>query len=100
MHREVVTAKGTEGTREGAKEGRKADMTWAEVLQIGGDGMNAYELSEKKNKLISKAGYLHGELDNSTETVLLTNDEVLDIIEMLEECVGFINEKLKTVQVD
>lgn len=62
--------------------------------------MNAYDLSEKKNKLTSRARYLHGELDNSTETVLLTNDEVLDIIEMLEECVGFINEKLKTVQVD
>ncbi len=62
--------------------------------------MNAYDLSEKKNKLISRAMYLHEELNNSTETVLLTNDEVLDIIEMLEECVKFINDRLKTIQVD
>lgn len=61
--------------------------------------MNAYELSEKKNKIIRQARYLAEETDSNTETVLLTDDEVINIVETLEECVGFINEILKTVEV-
>lgn len=61
--------------------------------------MNAYELSEKKNKIIQQANYLRGEVGSNAETVLLTDDEVLNIVEALEECVGFINERLKTAQV-
>lgn len=61
--------------------------------------MNAYELSEKKNKIIQQSNYLRGEVGSNAETVLLTDDEVLNIVEALEECVGFINERLKTVQV-
>ena len=61
--------------------------------------MNAYELSEKKNKIIRQAEYLRGETRSDTGTVLLTDDEVLNIVEVLEECVGFINERLKTAQV-
>lgn len=59
--------------------------------------MNAYELSEKKNKIIRQAEYLRGETRQETETVLLTDDEVLNIVEALEECVEFINAKLKEV---
>ncbi len=61
--------------------------------------MNAYELSEKKNKIIRQAEYLRGETRTETETVLLTDDEVLNIVEALEECVDFINEKLKEVKI-
>ena len=43
--------------------------------------------------------YLRGEVGSNAETVLLTDDEVLNIVEALEECVGFINERLKTAQV-
>lgn len=59
--------------------------------------MNAYELSEKKNKIIRQAEYLRSETRQETETVLLTDDEVLNIVEALEECVEFINAKLKEV---
>lgn len=61
--------------------------------------MNAYELSEKKIKIIQQANYLRDEVGSNTGTVLLTDNEVLDIVESLEECVGFINERLKTAQV-
>lgn len=62
--------------------------------------MNAYDLSEVKSKLIKETDHLNTELVNSTDTILLTNDEVMDIIVMLGECVKFINNKLKSVQVD
>ncbi len=62
--------------------------------------MNAFELSEKKNKIIITINYLTREMDcNNTDTVLLTNDEVREIIESMQECVDFINEKLKTVHI-
>lgn len=61
--------------------------------------MNAYELSEKKNKIIGQANYLRSEIGSNTKTVLLTDEEVLNIVDALEECVGFINERLKTAQV-
>ena len=62
--------------------------------------LNAYELSEKKNKIICTINYLERERNyNNTETVLLTNEEVEEIIESMNECVGFINEKLKSVLV-
>ena len=62
--------------------------------------MNAYELSEKKCKIIRTANYLHGELDSDAGTVLLSDAEVLSIIKSLEECVKIINDKLKSVQID
>ena len=61
--------------------------------------MNAYELSEKKNKIIEQANYLRSEIGSNTKTVLLTDEEVLNIVNVLEECVEFINERLKTAQV-
>ena len=61
--------------------------------------MNAYELSEKKNRILWQERYLRGEVGSDAGTVLLTDDEVMNIVEVLDECVGFINEKLKTVQV-
>lgn len=58
--------------------------------------MNAFEMSEKKIKIISTINYLREETrNNNTETVLLTNDEVLNIVESLSECLEIINEKLK-----
>lgn len=60
--------------------------------------MTAYELSEKKNKILRQIEYLQQEKEgNNTETVLLTNDEVLNIIENLNECVETINEQLSKV---
>jgi len=62
--------------------------------------MTAYELSEKKNKIICTINYLEQEKNhNNTETVLLTNGEVEEIIDSMQECVDFINEKLKTVPI-
>lgn len=62
--------------------------------------MTAYELSEKKNKILRQIEYLRQETDNNnTETVLLTNDEVLNIIENLNECIETINESLKKIVV-
>lgn len=62
--------------------------------------MNAYELSEKKNKMLCNINYLRQEMaGNNTDTVLLTNEEVMYIVESLEECVGFINDRLKAVKV-
>lgn len=58
--------------------------------------MNAFEMSEKKIKIISTINYLREETrNNDTETVLLTNDEVLNIVESLSECLEIVNEKLK-----
>lgn len=58
--------------------------------------MNAFEMSEKKIKIISTINYLREETrNNNTETVLLTNDEVLNIVESLSECLEIVNEKLK-----
>ena len=60
--------------------------------------MTAYELSEKKNKILMQIEYLRQETDcNNTETVLLTNDEVFNIIENLNECIETINESLKKI---
>lgn len=62
--------------------------------------MTAYELSEKKNKILRQIEYLKQEMSsNNTETVLLTNDELLNIIENLNECIETINESLKKVVV-
>lgn len=61
--------------------------------------MNAYELSEKKNKIIITINYLEREMNCDTETVLLTNGEVEEIIDSMKECVDFINEKLKSVHI-
>lgn len=61
--------------------------------------MNAYELSEKKNRIIKQANYLRGEVGSDAGTVLLKDDEVLEIVEAIEECVGFINERLQKTQV-
>lgn len=58
--------------------------------------MTAYELSERKNKILKQIEYLQQETSsNNTETVLLTNGEVLNIIENLNECIETINESLK-----
>lgn len=61
--------------------------------------MTAYELSEKKNKILRQIEYLHQETNNDTGTVLLTNDEVLNVIESLNECLETINEQLKKIVV-
>ena len=62
--------------------------------------MNAFEMSEKKIKIISTINYLREETrNNNTETVLLTNDEVLNIVESLTECLEIINGKLKMTSV-
>ncbi len=58
--------------------------------------MTAFELSERKNKILRQIEYLRDETkDSNTETVLLTNNEVLNIVEGLNECVETINEQLK-----
>lgn len=60
--------------------------------------MTAYELSEKKNKILKQIEYLQQEVScNNTETVLLTNDEVLNIVENLSGCIETINDSLKKI---
>lgn len=60
--------------------------------------MTAYDLSEKKNKILRQIEYLQQEAQgNNTETVLLTNNEILEIIENLNECIETINEQLKKI---
>jgi len=61
--------------------------------------MSAYELSEKKNKVLRQIDYLQQETNNNTETVLLTNDEVFNVIEILTGCLETINEQLKKIVV-
>ena len=84
------------------RNGYSANSPTAEArisLSIGKVMVNAYELSEKKNKIIEQANYLRSEIDSNIKTVLLTDEEVLNIVDALEECVDFINERLKTAQV-
>lgn len=61
--------------------------------------MNAYDLSEKKNKIINRIGYLKSEMNNEAGTVLLTNDEVEDITDCMKECVDLINLELAKIKV-
>lgn len=61
--------------------------------------MTAYDLSEKKNKLINRMEWLNQETDNDTGTVLLSNNEVKDIIDCMGECVDFINLQLSKIQI-
>ena len=61
--------------------------------------MTAYDLSEKKNKLLNRMEWLKQETDNDAGTVLLSNDEVEDIYDCLKECVDFINLQLSKIQV-
>lgn len=60
--------------------------------------MTAYGLSEKKNKLINRMEWLRQETDNDAGTVLLSNDEVEDIVDCMKECVDFINLQLASVK--
>lgn len=62
--------------------------------------MTAYDLSEKKNKLINRIEWLKQETDNDAGTVLLSNDEVEDVSDCLKECVDFINLQLSKIQVN
>lgn len=69
-----------------------------EFAQKDENTLTAYELSEKKNRILNQIEYLEQESDqNNTETVLLTNGEVGEIVEALKECVAFIDRRLKTV---
>lgn len=62
--------------------------------------MNAFELSEKKNRIIRRINYLKAEAkENNTDTVLLTNDEVEEIIESMTECIEVINLELAKVKI-
>ena len=61
--------------------------------------MNAYDLSEKKNKLLNRINYLKDEMNNDAGTVLLTNDEVEDITDCMKECIDFINLELAKIKV-
>ena len=61
--------------------------------------MTAYDLSEKKNKLIDRMAWLKQEINNDTGTVLLSNDAVEDIADCMKECVDFINLQLSKIQV-
>lgn len=60
--------------------------------------MNAFELSEQKIRIMKRIDYLTAEKnENDTDTVLITKDEVDEIIEIMNECIGVINlELLKT----
>ena len=61
--------------------------------------MTAYDLSEKKNKILNRIGWLKGETENNTGTVVLSNDEVNDVIDCLKDYVESINIQLSKVQV-
>lgn len=62
--------------------------------------MNAFELSEKKIRIMKRINYLRAEAnENNTDTVLLTNDEVEEIIESMNECIDVINLELAKITV-
>lgn len=61
--------------------------------------MTAYDLSEKKNKILNRIGWLKDETENNTGTVVLSNDEVNDVIDCLKDYVESINLQLSKVQV-
>lgn len=60
--------------------------------------MTAFDYCKKKIKILETRARLYEYLYNDTETVLLTNDEVQDIIVSLNECIMVIDEKLKAFQ--
>ena len=62
--------------------------------------MNAYELSERKNSVLAEVRYLQREAEgNNTDTVLLTNEEVADVIGNLNFVVEMIDSVLKKTEV-
>jgi hypothetical protein len=62
--------------------------------------MTALEISDDKVKVLRQISYLHGEIDgNNTGTVLLTNDEVMNIVEALEKSVKIMNSVLGSTNV-
>ena len=58
--------------------------------------MTAYEMSEKKVRIIYQIKTLEDYLQNNTETVLLTNQEVEEIIDRLHEAISILNDNLKS----
>lgn len=60
--------------------------------------MTAFDYCEKKINILEQMKCLDEYLYNDTETVLLTNDEVKDIIASLKDCTLIIDEKLKAFQ--
>lgn len=57
--------------------------------------MTAYELSEFKIQLLTQKQYLAGELGTDSETVLLTDKEVQDVITALDTCMCILDENLR-----
>lgn len=60
--------------------------------------MTAFDYCEKKINILKTISCLNEYLYNDTGTVLLTNDEVQDIIVSLKDCSTIIDEKLKAFQ--
>lgn len=56
--------------------------------------MTAYEMCESKIKILTQINYLEGEMDNETETVLLTNGEVTDVVNALKDCLTILDDAL------
>lgn len=60
--------------------------------------MTAFDYSEKKINILKTMNSLEEYLYNDTDTVLLTNGEVKDIMASLKDCTMIIDEKLKAFQ--
>ena len=62
--------------------------------------MTAYELMCKRNISQNQIEYLEDTLKNDTETVLLTNAEVKDIINCLKEMETIIDIRLNKIKIE
>lgn len=56
--------------------------------------MTAYEMCESKIKILTQINYLEREMDNETDTVLLTNGEVTDVVNALKDCLTILDDAL------
>lgn len=56
--------------------------------------MTAYEMCESKIKILTQINYLEGEMDNETDTVLLTNGEITDVVSALKDCLTILDDAL------
>ena len=61
--------------------------------------MTALDICKKRDRVMAEISYLGREVScNNTETVLLTNDEVVGIINALNECVEDLEHRLSHLQ--
>lgn len=61
--------------------------------------MNALELSNKKISIMKRINYLREGQRTNTSTVLLTDEQVEDIIEIMQDSIEIIDHNLSRIEV-